>query len=148
MSINKLYKIPISMTALINKQQLEACDLKRSIAQNLHLILTTKQGEYKFDPQFGCPLWDLEFENITINPSFRDVLTQYIKEDIVNYEPRLTNVEIFLDFKVEEIPSKGGKFDNKRLKRKFEIKINGNLVTTNENFNFSHKMYLSPFSYN
>lgn len=148
MSANKLYRLPISMTALIGKKQLEPCDQKRSIAQNLHLILTTKYGEYKYDKHFGCALWDLEFENLTVNPSFRDALTSSIKECIEIYELRLTNISISLDFKIEELPPREGKFDRKRIKRKFEIKINGDLVTTNESFNFSHKLYLSPFSYN
>jgi phage baseplate assembly protein W len=136
------------MTSLIKKNQLESCDQKRSIAQNLHLILTTKYGEYKFDKHFGCALWDLEFENLTINPSFKESLIIYIKECIEKYESRLTNIEIIIDFKIEELPSKEGKYDQKRLKRKFEIKVNGDLVMTNESYNFSHKLYLSPFSYN
>ena len=146
--LNKSYKFPVSMRALINKKQLDSCDQKRSIAQNLHLILTTKYGEYKLDRNFGCALWDLEFENLNINPAFRDTLSSFIKECIEQYEPRLTRVNIALDFKVEELPPREGRFERRRIKRKFEVKITGDLKLTNERFEFTHKLYLSPFSYN
>jgi phage baseplate assembly protein W len=142
------YRLPFSMVDLLAKKQLKTCDVRRSIAQNLHLILTTQYGEYSFDKHFGCALWDLEFENLTINQSFKEALTFFLKECIEKYETRLTNIHIALDFKIEELPPREGRFERRRIKRKLDIKISGDLIQTNENFNFSHKLYLSPFSYN
>lgn len=136
------------MVDLISKKQLASCDVKRSIAQNLHLILTTQCGSYSFDLQFGCPIWDLEFENLEINQVFKDNLTEALVECITKYETRLNNISVQLDFKIDELPSGTGGFKGKRIKRKFDIKIKGELIKTKEVFNFSHKVYLSPFSYN
>jgi phage baseplate assembly protein W len=136
------------MVDLLAKRQLTTCDMNRSIAQNLHLILTSQYGSYSFDKDFGCAIWDLEYENVVINQVFKDALTHTLVKCIEKYEPRLSNIDVVLDFKVEELPARSGKFEKKRVKRKFEIKVSGELILTKEMFNFSHKVYLSPFSYN
>ena len=142
------YKLPISMVSLVAGKQLDTCNVHRSIAQNLNLILTTQYGSYSLDRDFGCALWDLEYENLAINQDFKDTLTSYLKECIEKYEPRLTSVSLALDFKIEEIAPREGRFERRRIKRRFEIRISGDLIRTKEKFHFTHKLYLSPFSYN
>ena len=144
----KLYKLPISMVDLLAKKQLETCDVKRSIAQNLHLILTTQFGSYSFDHFFGCPIWDMEYENVDFNQAFKDTLTRNLIDCFRRYETRLTDINVQIDFKIEELPQRRGRFGNRRIKRKLEIRVSGEMIKTKDLFTFQHKVYLAPFSYN
>ena len=147
MSQPKLYKLPISMVDLLAKKHLNSCDVKDSIAQNLHLILTTQFGSYSYDHEFGCPIWDMEYENVDFNQAFKDNLTKDLHACFSRYETRLTDIQVQIDFKIEELPQKQGKFGNKRIQRKLEIRVTGELIKTRDTFNFRHKVYLAPFSY-
>jgi type VI secretion system protein len=64
--------------------------LRRSIVENLKLILHTRQGSVLHLPDFGLPdIRQIYFEEGTI-----DSIPKQIAETITKYEPRLTNVQV------------------------------------------------------
>jgi phage baseplate assembly protein W len=50
------YSIPIRADQLIEGKKLDMVDLRRSIHQNIHLIVKTLNLSYSFDPSFGSLL--------------------------------------------------------------------------------------------
>lgn len=59
--------------------------VKQDIVNHFHI----RQGEKLENPEFGCIIWDLLFDQLTDN--LRDLIAQTVS-DIVNYDPRV-NVE-------------------------------------------------------
>lgn len=58
------YKLPFSpKAAMMSSGTLETCDIAESIAQNIMLLIITKQGENRYDEQYGNDVWNVEFDN-------------------------------------------------------------------------------------
>ena len=144
--LGEFYSLPISFGDLMKKKDIPRCSLIQSVAQNLHLMLTTHYGENRNNPKFGCSIWENEFEVLSGNDSNKEGLRESIKKTIAMFEKRITNVEVSLDFKQEQLISKSG--TEKRIKRKIEISITGNLVKTNESCSFNDKFFVGPISFN
>jgi type VI secretion system protein len=80
--------------------------LRRSIVENLKLILQTRQGSVAHLPDFGIPdIRQIYFDEGTI-----DSVPQKISETILKYEPRLVDVRV-----------KRKEFDDKNLRVTLEI---------------------------
>ena len=119
--------------------------MKESIAQRIHLILVSDFGEFRFNLSFGNAIWETDFENISNENSWKDRMSTNIKDSLVMFEPRLQN--IIVDIKVlQEEFSEGKEVVIKRIKRKLEINVLGNLVKTNEQFYYRDVIYISPIS--
>lgn len=58
------------------------------ILESLHILLSTIPGERLLDPDYGCDLTELLFENITT--SLKTTLSERIHRAIVEYEPRVS----------------------------------------------------------
>ncbi len=134
--------MPLKLGSLTEKKDLPTCSLENSIAQNIHLILTTSFGEFKQDDSFGCSIWEYDFENTTRNNHWKDQIAKSIKESVEKHEKRLTNVHVKAEVGQEEIRNK----DGSRVNKKIEIKLTGNLNLTNQHFEFFEKIFVSPFS--
>ncbi len=120
-----------------------SCALKESIAQRLHLILITNLNECRYNPDFGNIIWEIDFENIPNITAWKDNMSRAIREAVVKFELRLTNIKATLDVKEEEIVSKD-KLLLKKIKKRVDIKITGNINLTNEQFYFQETLYVSP----
>ncbi|MBS1549773.1 MAG: GPW/gp25 family protein, partial [Bacteroidetes bacterium] len=94
-------KIPLQVTKLIEGQELLVCTLKDSISQNLELIIMTRFGEHRYDFDFGCEIWDLDFELIVSENKWEEKLRQSLLQSITTHEDRLS--EIQLSVKISEI---------------------------------------------
>ena len=49
----KYYTLPLEPELLMQKKEHPGCALKQSVAQHLHLIITTAFGEMQSDVDFG-----------------------------------------------------------------------------------------------
>lgn|SRR5574343_134198 len=56
--------------------------VKQDIVNHFHI----RQGEKLENPEFGCIIWDLLFDQLTDN--LRDLIAQNVTE-IINYDPRV-----------------------------------------------------------
>ena len=59
---------------------------------SIHNILSTKIGEYPFNPEFGSRLHNLVFEHNS--KIFASMARLYIEEAIYRWEPRIQSVEV------------------------------------------------------
>lgn len=56
----KYYKLPVRLEKLFEGdiRQLERCSELESIDQHIELLLTTCPGEHRFDPKYGCRIYN------------------------------------------------------------------------------------------
>lgn len=68
------YSLPLSLDKVLQKQDLPRCSLQQSVYHHLHLILTTSFGEMGNDANYGCSIWEDDFDNRTSNNKIREKL--------------------------------------------------------------------------
>lgn len=141
------YKLPLRFDDLMKKKELNRCkDIGESISQNIHLMITSKFGEYRFDTAYGSNIWDSDFENIFANEDWSDKVSGALRNIIVAHEPRLKNVEVKAEINQEEIADNSSN-PQYRIKQKVVVRIDGNLTNTNERFSTTQRLYVSPLSF-
>lgn len=142
--MKKYYPVPFSpiefMTGSFDRSKM--CSEWESVYSYLELLLTTCPGEHKFDKNWGCKIWERDFELITSATLWESQCATIIIEMIKNYEHRLE--EVAVNVKIIEI----SKIDNdilpKTVKRKMKIKIHAVFTSTGEECDFEYNLYLGP----
>jgi phage baseplate assembly protein W len=139
---NSFYRLPLRFDQIIQKKRHPSCPLKHSIAQNLHLIISTYRGEAAYSEEFGCSLWDEEF-NIQLNHRWKENLCDSLKQSIIQFEKRFQVSEVKAN--MEEHDEWMGK-ENMRVRRCLHIEISGTIKKTNEQFDFRDTVFISPLA--
>jgi phage baseplate assembly protein W len=137
------YTQPLTLGIVTKGEEHPKCGLQQSIAQRIHLILITNFKEFRYDQTFGCLIWEHDFENMPNVTAWKDRMSKATKEVIQKFETRLINHQVQIDITEEEFKTK----DNtsiKRIKRRVDVIIKGNIKKTNEQFYFKEVMYVSP----
>src|SRR5690606_41961826 len=125
------YTLPLSFAGIMQKKDHPTCTLQQSVAQHLHLTITTAFGELPSDENFGCSIWEHDFDNITSAHKIKEFIRESLQSSIGHYEKRLANVRVELLISQEELMhSRQGS----RVKKKITITIIGSLQSTNERF--------------
>jgi phage baseplate assembly protein W len=114
----------------MQKKEHATCTLQQSVAQHLHLIITTAFGELTADENFGCSIWDHDFDNITSVHKIKEFIKQSLLSSVEQYEKRLGDVRIDLMIRQEEVTNQT---IGCRIKKKITITVIGWLQSTNEN---------------
>ncbi|MBL0053045.1 MAG: GPW/gp25 family protein [Bacteroidetes bacterium] len=141
--MNRYYTQPFSLRALTDGEEHPKCSIQQSIAQRIHLILITSFDEFRYDTTFGCLIWEHDFENMPNVTAWKDKMSKAIKEIVQRCEVRMINHQVSVDITEEEFKSSENK-TIKKVKRKVDVIVNGNLKRTNEEFYFKEIMYISP----
>jgi len=136
------YALPLRLDQIVQQQAHPTCSLPASIAQHLYLVITTHFNESRFDPQFGCSLWEEDF-SVQVGSRWKDDIRQSIEESVKTYEKRLTSVQVRVELADQELQ---GTPKNHRVKRRLSIWIDGLITRTNERFVFQRSIYLAPLS--
>ncbi|MCC3158600.1 GPW/gp25 family protein [Hymenobacter sp. 15J16-1T3B] len=134
------YRLPLDMAALLERQQLPRCSVQESIAQHLYLILTTQFGESRYDPGYGCQVWEQDFEALT-TMRWKDNVQRSVEQAIRTYEPRLVRARAHVsvtDFEVRHV--------GQRVRKRLEVKVNAVLHRTNEPFAFQASLFVAPLA--
>ena len=140
----EFYSIPLALEQIMQKKEHPKCSLQQSIAQSLHLIITTALGEWPADDNFGCSIWDHDFDNITSSHKLKEWIIESLQNSIQQYEKRLRNVQIDLVIRQEE---KAGNPSGYKVKKRIIINITAFLHSTNENFTYQDSFFTAPLSY-
>lgn len=139
------YSLPIGFSKVFNKKEIPRIGMADSISQNINLILITEHGENRFDLSYGCPIWDDDFENVFSNNIWQERNSREIAKTLAKFEPRLTQIEVNTTIGEESfLPNAMNK--GFRVKRRVIVKISARLVLTDEPYNFTTKLYISPIS--
>ena len=101
----------------------------------------------RYDYNFGCYVWDQDFENIQSISKWEDEMENQMKSSIKLYEKRLEN--LLVKIKVEE-PSLNEVNNNipTRFKRRIKIEVSGELWKIKQQFLSRDYIYFSPLFIN
>jgi len=139
------YTLPIPFKRLVGLKDIPKCDLQTSIAQKIHLTLTTFFEESRYNRRFGCLIWEYDFETIYNVNSWKDKVVKSVGDTLKENEKRLNNIQISIEINQEET-GKGKALDIKTIRKRLDVRVTGNLQKTNEFFVFAEPVYVSPIS--
>jgi phage baseplate assembly protein W len=142
---DEYYTLPIPFRKIIERKEITKCDLQTSVAQKIHLTLISFFGESRYDRDFGCMIWEYDFDNIYNLNAWKDKVTSSIVDTLSQHERRLNNIQVNVDVQQEETGN-----DQltaiKAIRKRLDVKVTGNLQKTNELFVFSEPIYVNPIS--
>lgn len=138
------YKIPLQLAFAMKGNELAPCSLAQSITQHLELILTTRFGEHRSDPSFGCEIWNLDFELIASVAAWEESLRKSLLRSVTTHEGRLSNIAI--NVSISDLEKFSIFKQATELKKRVNISIAGTIHKTGEPFSFHTSMFLSPLS--
>lgn len=139
-------KLPLDCAQFMRNLIFERCSLEESIARHIRLLITTSYGECTFDEEIGCEIWEHEFEHSQVSKIWIDRMALQMKNLLVKYEERLSNITVKALVSEEEFKTERDGTDIARLQKCLHLQIRGKLSSTNDPFYFNDKIFLSPFA--
>jgi phage baseplate assembly protein W len=136
-------KLPLDLSRILQKKDMQVCNLEESVGQHIHLLITTVLGENKDDPDYGCRLWDSDFDIKATNNEIKEQVENAIRTAIIKYEKRLVQIRVTAMVSQEELNMVSGK----KIKKKIKVSVNGTLAKNNNPFNYSSYFFVSPLSF-
>jgi phage baseplate assembly protein W len=137
------YKLPLDLSRVLQKQDLPEVNLEESVGQHIQLLITTVLGENKDDPDYGCQLWDNDFDIKASNNEVKEKVEQSIRTSINRYEKRLIQTRVAATISQEEMTNTG----TKKVKKKIRVTVTGVLAKNKTDFQYTSYFYVSPLSY-
>ena len=114
----------------------------KSVSYNIELIIFTRFGEHRHNTQFGCEIWDLDFELVISERIWEEKFRLSLFRSVTDYEHRLYQVEV--DVKMSEVEKKFFGRNVSEIKKKVDIVVRGKMNVTGENYLFTTSLFLSP----
>ena len=93
--IDEYYPLPIPFEKLLKRKEIAKCDLKTSIGQKIHLTLITFLGECRYNSEYGCSIWNYDFENIYNINGWKDKVSKSIEESLLQNEKKDRAIILF-----------------------------------------------------
>jgi phage baseplate assembly protein W len=139
-------KIPLNFSRFFEGagHLFDRCSEKESIDQHLELLLTTMPGEHRFDENYGCRIWELDFERIESGGKWEAKFRGYILDAVTTYERRVKDVEVRMS--VRDWIREDALTRNQSVRKRVDVSILGTLVSTGEKCGFGYSLYLGPLS--
>lgn len=134
------YQLPLDLEGILERRQLLRCSMEDSIAQHIYLLLTTYFGESRYEPAFGCQVWEQDFEAMT-TMRWKDRVQQSVEQSLRVYEPRLVQARVqvaIMDFELRGV--------SQRIRRRLEITVTAILYRTREPFAFQASLFVAPLA--
>ena len=146
MNAPQYYKIPIKFDSIFDEdgKKMATCSEVSSIDQYIELLLTTCPGEHKFDKNFGCRIWDMDFERVVARKKWEDDFTAYIREAVQTFEKRLKDVSVSIN--INDVARQNYILETTAIKKEVIVSIDSRLVSNNEPCKFRYVLYLGPLS--
>ena len=147
--MQEYHQLPCSFRDLLSHKPLRKVPLVESVRRNIFLLLTTHLGEYRYDPTFGCVVWEHDFELVYTLSSWQHRIEDLIKTSIQAHEPRLSEPQVRVQIAEEEwqqqesIPGSTISAAKKRI----NVSVSGKLKATNEQVDYpDFILFFSPVS--
>jgi phage baseplate assembly protein W len=138
------YKKPFDFKRVFANAPLEACDTGRSVSQHIELIIFTRFGEHRYNPAYGCEVWDLDFELIVNQSMWEDKMCQSLQHAIREQETRL--YDIMVEIAVKDVEKVFPLKQVTEIKKQVSITVSGRVSATGEHFVLNTALFLSPLS--
>lgn len=137
------YKLPLDLSRVLQKKDMPSCNLEESVGQHINLLITTVLGENKDDPEYGCQLWDSDFDIKATNNEIKEQVENAIRTAILKYEKRLVQIRVNALVSQEELAMLSGR----KIKKKIKVSVTGILAKNNNPFHYSSYFFVSPLSF-
>lgn len=146
MKAAQYYKTPIRFDSVFeeNGKPMKTCSELESIDQHIELLLTTCPGEHIFDKNFGCRIWDMDFERVVSRQKWEEDFTAHIIETVRKFEQRLADVTASIQ--IMEVTHEDTVTKSTAIKKKVVVHIKGRLISSNDYCSFRYRLYLGPLS--
>ncbi len=107
------------------------------------LLILSHNGEVIGREDYGSMIWELEFNQLVKISDWEEGVRNSLIETIGKYEKRLRNIDV--DVTLMEIEEENvNKISH--IRRRAQITVTGIMDRTNERFNFTTSLYISPLS--
>lgn len=142
----KHYRLPLKLKSFFedSNTQLSHCTLLESIDQNIELLLTTCPGEHGFNADFGCKIWDMDFERVLSRSQWEESFISHIEEAVKENEKRLTDVQVKIVMR--DVQWEDGITQTTTIRKKVDVIILANIRETGQNCGFKYSLYMGPLS--
>lgn len=140
------YKLPLNLDVIFNEDHAEiaTCSEVESIDQHIELIITTCPGEHKFNKNFGCRIWDMDFERVVSRKKWEEDFAAAIKKAVEAFEQRIKDVDVTIH--IMEVTREDRLTKSTAIKKKVDVKVKGQLVSSAYNCTFKYRLFLGPLS--
>lgn len=140
------YRLPIRFDKLLNEEggDLAKCSELESIDQHIELLLTTCPGENKFDRDWGCHIWDMDFERVVSRSTWEKDFNSHILAAIQKYEKRIN--DIIVEIEIHEVTREDYALQTTAIKKRITVNVNAILISNNKKCSFKYILYLGPLS--
>ncbi|MBO0950450.1 GPW/gp25 family protein [Fibrella forsythiae] len=137
------YTLASPLAALMQPQPLPRLPLAEAIRQHIDLLLATRLGECRYDPQMGSAVWQGDYAAITNPTLWKGETEQTLAALIQQYEKRIRNARVAVDVdELEEIDRDGVR---RRARKRLTIRVNGTLIDVDEPLPELHFiLYINP----
>ena len=144
--MDKYYKLPMDFVRIFEPdiRNLSMCSEKESIEKNIELIITTSPGESKYDPNFGCKIWDLDFERVVSKSRWEEKFVKHITDSLNAYEQRVSDVSARVSFIDVRNVYEFSKMAS--IRKRADIYIDATVISTGTRCCFFYSLYLGPLS--
>ncbi|MEZ0540558.1 GPW/gp25 family protein [Fibrella arboris] len=126
----KAYTLAAPLTRLMQPGNLPKLSLTEAIRQHIDLLLVTRLGEYRFDPQLGNAVWQGDYAAITHPTLWKGETEQSLTELIQHYEKRIRFARVAVD--VDELEETDRAGVRRRTRKRLTIRVNGTLIDIDE----------------
>lgn len=141
------YSLPVDFSKLMQKGgRLDRVSLHESVRQHILLILISRYGSLRADPEFGWGFWEHDFDHAKEVDQRRLVFEREIRERLIDKEPRLDPKELTVGLRItrDALPSYRHR-KMQALKKTLHIVIKGRLLENNAIFEPPpYLLYFSP----
>ncbi len=120
------------------------CSELQSIDQHIELLLTTCPGEHKFNKEFGCGIWDMDFERVVSRSKWETAFVGHIDRAVRRFEPRLSSISVSIS--VDDIAKRDYTLQTTAIKKEVIVTVQAQLSSTGEKCGFQYALYLGPLT--
>lgn len=140
------YKLPIKFDSVFDEDArgMENCSEIASIDQYIELLLTSCPGEHRFNKNFGCQIWDMDFERVVSRQKWIDDFTLHIFNAVSRFEKRLKDISV--NISIRDVKREDYTLQTTAIKKEVIVFIDSRLVSNNEPCKFKYALYLGPLS--
>ncbi|MEZ0485641.1 GPW/gp25 family protein [Fibrella aquatica] len=137
------YTLFAPFTRLMEPQPLPRVSLVDAIRQHIDLLLATRLGECRYDPNMGSAVWLGDYASITNPTLWKGETEQTLNELIKQYEKRIQNTQVAID--VDELEETDRDGVRRRARKRLTIRVNGTLIDLGERLpELTFTLYINP----
>ncbi|MBC6112728.1 GPW/gp25 family protein [Pedobacter fastidiosus] len=140
----KFFNKPFRLNSVLSGAGLQATDLGKSISNHIELIIFTRYGEHRYHNNFGCEIWDLDFELIVSESIWEEKFRKSLLKSITDHEFRIYGTSVHIH--ITEVENVYPLRKITEIKKKVDISVRALIKTTGEKYFFNTALFLSPLS--